>query len=314
MRSILFGASVIALVFALGCNLAPHQRDKVGVADGRNLQLPTVDNLVKYLNQNAASLKPDQAINSTNVNILVVADKGRVGIDCKMICQAPRNLLMSGVVMGSPAVDIGSNNKEFWLWSREIKPDYLYHCTYDKLAGGVNVPFPFQPDMAVTALGLAQYDPTKKYDLNIVRDNRGRAKSIELTEQARSPENKPIKKVTVFNFTEQRVPQPQVIAHIIKDEQDRIVCSANIRYAQQVGGEGGPIIPHIVDFSWPEQKMKMTMTIYNPRVIAMPPEKAALTFTRQNQNRPSFDLATGLRDDGGLERTGVTVPDNRRGE
>jgi hypothetical protein len=309
MRSILVGASLVALVFAVGCNLAPHQRNSVGGGGVVNTATPTVENLVEYLNRNATSIKQDQALVSGNVHIDVdAADAGRFGMDSKMLCQAPRNFLMSGVVVSSPVVDIGSNEKEFWFWSREIKPPYLYHCTYDDLARGVKVPFPFQPDIALTALGLAQYDRTKKYDLRIVKDNKGLPKSIELTEQTRSLDNKPIKKVTVFNYHRvERLDQPQIISHVLKDEQDRVICAANIRSAQRVGGNDGPIIPKMVDFNWPDQKLKMTMTIYNPSITDMPPEKAALRFTRQNDQRPSFDLATQQLDSGAVERAGATA-------
>jgi hypothetical protein len=309
MRSTILGTSLIAFVFAVGCSLAPHQRDSVGGRTAVNAPAPTVENLVEYLNRNAAGIKPNEALTCGNVNIIVDADAGHVGVDCKMICQAPRNFMMSGVVIGSPAVDIGSNNKEFWFWSKEIKPAYLYHCSYDNLARGVQVPFPFQPDMAVNALGLAPYERTKKYDVRTVNDNHGRPKAIELIEQARSPDNRPIKKVTVFNYHQA---DPQIIGHIIKDEQDRVVCAATIRTAQQVGN-GGLIVPRLIDFSWPEQKMKMTMRIENPRIIPMPPEKAAVTFTRQNLQYQAVDLATQAFDSGGVERTGATGPMMRRG-
>ena len=69
-------------------------------------------------------------------------------------------------VLGKSAVDIGSNNDEFWYWISQDNPPYLYHCAYKDLATGkVNVPFPFQPDMVVAALGIAEYDPKGKYEL-----------------------------------------------------------------------------------------------------------------------------------------------------
>jgi hypothetical protein len=316
MRSILYAASLAVLFSALGCNLAPHFRGRLdGDAPPPNLPeaKPTVENLVAYLNNNANRIQPGQALNCTNVHIDVTADRGSVGIDAKMQCQAPRNFLLSGVVISNPVVYIGSNDKEFWFWSKEINPPYLYHCSYEDMARGVKVPFPFQPDMALSALGLAPYDPAKKYDMRIVNDKRGQPVFIELTEQARSPENKPILKVTRFNYRQaQRLDEPQVVAHILKDEKGNVICAATIRSVQHVGGENGPIIPRIVDFNWPEQKMKMTMTIYNPQFIAMPPEKAATRFTRQNLQYQSFDLATQTLDSAGLQRTGATGPVYRR--
>lgn len=308
MRSIIAATSLFALLLAVGCNLAPHHRDSVGgggLAKDNDTSKLTVESLVEYLNRNAACVKPDQAVTCRNVMINVDAEAGRVGIDCKMICQAPRNFRMSGVALSQPVVEIGSNDKEFWFWSREIKPPYLYHCSYEDLSRGVKVPFPFEPDMVVKALGLAPYDRNyKQYTMNLVKDARGRNRAIELIEQARSPDNRPIQKITVFNFTQADPPNPQIIAHIVKDERGKVVCEANIRYAQRVDGINGPIIPRIVDFNWPEQKMKMNMRIENPSITAMPTAKAATVFNRRDLQWQSFDLATQRTDGAGLQQAG----------
>jgi len=316
MRSIIAGGSLVVLMFAVGCNLiGPHSPyGGTRPAPSASTATPTVENLVEYLNKNAERIQPTQAITCGNLTIDVNADGQKVGVSGKMLCQTPRNFLLSGVVLGSPAVDIGSNDKEFWFWSREMKspgnPAYLYHCSYDALAQGTKVPFPFQPDMVVSALGLAKYDPLRKYDLQITDPKKGK-QVIMLTEQALSPENKPIQKITVFDYQIANVPHPQVLSHILKDEKGNVICAANIRSAQYVGGETGPIIPRIVDFSWPEQKLKMTMRIENPRITSMPPERAATIFTRQNLKYPSFDLATRTPD-GGVQRAGATTPIYRR--
>lgn len=303
MRSIIAGGSLVVLLVAVGCNIAPHRREKTGGGGiVANTPTPTVENLITYLNQNADRIPPGQAVSSRNVPIDVNADGQKVGVDAKMTCQAPRNFLLRGVVFSSPAVDVGSNDQEFWFWSREIRPPYLYHCSYDNLAQGVEVPFPFQPDMIMSALGLAHYDPVKRYQLHIEDDHKGH-KAILLTEQALSPEKKPIQKITVFAAHQVRQPEePQVLAHILKDERGKVVCRANIRSAQQLR-ENGMIIPRIVDFHWPEQKLKMTMRIENPHLVAMPAAKAATIFTRRNLNYQAFDLATRTLD-AGVQRTG----------
>ena len=299
----------MALLLIIGCNhLVPHQREQGGGAVGNDkpIAAPTAESLVKYLNENANRIPPGQALNCTNVTIDANADGTRVGVSAMMQCQAPRNFLLTGLALGNPVVDIGSNDKEFWFWGKQFNPPYLYHCSYQALERGVKVPFPFQPDMVLNALGLAPYDPAKPYTVRVTPDNRGR-KFIELTEQTRSPENKPIQKITVFNFNQVTDPsQPQVVAHILKDAQNKVICAAYVRYVQRVGGESGAIIPQMIDFNWPEQKMKMKMTIYNPQLIAMPPEKAATRFTRQNQGHQSYDLATGALDGAAVQQAGAT--------
>ena len=91
---------------------------------------------------------------------------GGVGLDGRLAAQRPLNFRLQAEVLGKSAVDVGSNNDEFWYWIGKDKPPYLYHCSYADLATGkVNVPFPFHPDMVVAALGIAEYDPNGKYEL-----------------------------------------------------------------------------------------------------------------------------------------------------
>ncbi|MHB1426621.1 MAG: hypothetical protein ACYC3I_25960 [Gemmataceae bacterium] len=312
MRSIIAIASLAALLLAVGCNIAPHRRDNVvGGAAAKENATPTADKLVKYLNDNAKLIAPTQALASQNVNVIAQSVGGGGGIDCKMICQAPRNFYFTGVTFGQPMVDIGSNDKEFWFWSKQINPPYLYHCSYDDLAHGVKVPFPIQPEMVLTALGLAQYDPSKNYQLRIVNDNRGQHKTIEMTEQTRSLDNKPIQKVTVFNYYPAQPPQPQVVAHILRDEQGKPICVANVRYAQRVGANG-PIIPKMIDFEWPEQKLKMSMRIENPSLTTMTPERIATVFNRQSLHYQAVDLATQTMDGAGVQQAGIAAPTTYR--
>ena len=307
MRSISAGASLFVLLFAVGCNLAPWRRPSPEIGGGGvapSGTTPTVDNLVKYLNENAKKIEPGQAINCTNLTIDINADGNTIGVSSMMVCQTPRNFRMSGVVASNPVVEVGSNNKEFWFWIRENKPPYLYHCSYDDLARGVKVPFPFQPDMVLNALGLAQYDPSKEYKMQFVDDKRGH-KSIELTENALSLQRTPIQKVTVFDSQAAQFPRPQVLAHIVKDEQGKVICVANIRSTQRVGANG-VILPKEITFNWPDQKLQMKMRLENPRVIPMPESKVATVFTRRNLNYQSFDLATQTVDGSGVQRAGAT--------
>ncbi len=310
MRSIIAAAGLVVLLLVIGCNIAPHRRDGGGDGIAVNTTTPTATNLVEYLNNNAKGIEPGQAISCTNVTIDVNADGQKIGVGGKMICQTPRNFLLSGVVLGSPAVDIGSNDKEFWYWIRENKPPYLFHCSYDDLARGTNIPFPFQPDMVVNALGLAHYDPVKQYDIKVVDDKRGH-KAIEMTEQARSPRNEPIQRVTVFAFHQAQPPQPQVIAHVLKNAQGKVICIANIRSVQRLGPKDA-IIPREIVFDWPEMKLQMKMKLENPRLVAMPETRAAETFTRKNLSYQSFDLFTQTLDGAGLQRTGAVSPIYRR--
>ena len=85
----------------------------------------------------------------------------------------------------------------------------------------------------------------------------------------------------------------------------------NVRVVQRVG-DNGPVIPRIVDFNWPEQKMKMTMRIENPQFITLTPDKVQMRFNRQNLHYQSFDLYTQKLDGAGVQQAGATGTIYRR--
>ncbi len=215
----------------------------------------------------------------------------------------PRNFRLQAQILSQPAVDIGSNDQEFWYWISKNEPPYLFHCSYDALSRGTRIPFPFQPDMVVSALGLAEYDLAKKYELRADP----RLHYYELIEQTLSPQGEPIQKVTVFNKKQVEAPAPQVIAHVLKDARGNPICTATIKKVQQ-NRDNGAIYPTVVMFNWPAQKLQMTMELHNLQVVKVDDGMAQRVFTRKNLGYQTYDLARGVSDGpGNLQQTGATI-------
>ncbi|HEY7422629.1 MAG TPA: hypothetical protein VH682_00080, partial [Gemmataceae bacterium] len=214
MRSIIAGVSLGVVLVAVGCNVLSPRGGGIGPGPApADPATPKVEDLVRYLNDNAKLVGDEDALKCTNLSIDCKADRQNIGLAGTMMCQKPRNFRLMAKVIGQPAVDIGSNNDEFWYWISKNEPPYLFHCSYEALGRGANVPFPFQPDMVITALGIAQYDPNKKYELNVPQGKN----YFELIEQTTSPQGQPIQKVVVFNRTRAVPPDPQVIAYALRD-------------------------------------------------------------------------------------------------
>jgi hypothetical protein len=308
------GLALGLLPVAAGCNLINPHRPPVQQATG---EVPTADKLVVYLNDNARKV---QAVQSLRVEMDCKQGAGlntqSVGLDGLMVCQKPRNFRLKAKVVGQPAVDIGSNDQEFWYWISKAEPPYVYHCGYDELArGNVNMPFPFQPDMLIMALGLAEYDPAKKYEVKTYD------KTFELVEQTVSPQGQPIKKVTVFNRTDVGRPgpgqtgQPQILAYKLKDTQDHDICTAVVYEAQGVRAADGQtvVLPYKVKLSWPDQKVEMTMWLRDLQAVNIEPDRAGRLFSRQDlADLQGFDLARRTVD-GAPAGIGQTQSYNRSG-
>jgi hypothetical protein len=303
MRSILAGSSLAVVLFAAGCHVVAPQRTGGGGAAAVDAVVPPADSLVRYLNENSDHLG-DRALRCTNVAIDCKANGQAVGLGGTMMCQNPRNFRLMAKVVGQPAVDIGSNNEEFWYWISKNEPPYLFHCSYDALTKGASVPFPFQPDMVVAALGIAHYDPSKTYEVKAPP----KANYFELVESAVSPQGQPIQKVVVFNRNRADVPNPQVIAYALRDARNGVICTASIKSVQR-NRETGAVVPRVVVFDWPGQNIQMKMELNDVQAVPMDAGAIERVFSRRNLSYQTYDLAGRALDGaGGLQRAGATLP------
>jgi hypothetical protein len=296
MRAIMAGLALGLLLLALtGCPPRDNLTNNISRPPAVPPPPPEPAALVNYLNQNAARI---DGIRSP-VYMDCKLDRQSVGLNGFLAASRARNFRLTGKVLGRPAVDVGSNDTEFWFWVSENNPAYVFHCTHADLAkGGVNLPFPCHPDMVMVALGMAQYDPKKTYRLN------QSPQFLELVEETTSPQGQPVEQMTVFRRMQVEKPtQPQVVAHKLLDRQGRVLCQADIK-SVVVNPQTTAVVPREVLLSWPEQRMSMKMTLENPQVVNFGPAEMARLFQRTNLTAQTYDLARQVVDGPGLQRTG----------
>ncbi len=303
LRTAGFGLGIALLISGCG-SVRPGG---VGVKDRERIPLdappPDAVSLVNYLNDNARRV---QAVECDKVSIDCKQGTQSVGLEGLMACQKPRNFRLKAKVVGQPGADIGSNDQEFWFWISKAEPvPYVFHCSYADLArGNVEMPFPFQPEMIMSALGIAEYDPKGKYE---VRPN---GNTLELTESAKSPSGESITKITVFQRQAVPVGKPQVIAHVIKDAKGQDVCVATVQEVV-VDKTTGAILPQRLKIVWPgksqAERAEMTMRFYDMHSQPIDPQRAARLFGRQDLvGQQSFDLGRRSVDSpGGISRAGA---------
>ena len=297
-----FGAALaLAVPLVAGCHLLPNRdRDNQPVLPpGR---APDVPALVNYLNQNA------QRVQTVRAKVAIDAKQGRqvIGLDGMLACQKPRDFRLRANVLGQPAVDLGSNEQEFWYWISKASPPHVYHCSYKNLATGkVNVPFPFQPDMVMAALNLAEYDPKAHYDLKVL------PKTLELTQETTSPTGATVKRVTVFDRLTARPGQPQVLSHLLLDSRGKLICRANVERVTTVR-DGAAILPTRVTIEWPAQSVSMKLMLSDVQVNTIDKKSAGALFSRANLTAyDSYDLAGAVIDTPGAVRRATNVVPRR---
>jgi hypothetical protein len=251
---------------------------------------PTAPDLVAYLNHNAQLV---QSIKSTQLEIQAKQGNDSIGLQGTLFCQKPRDFRLRANVAGQPAVDIGSNNEEFWFWISQAKDDdgvaRVHYCSYADMAGGkARMPFPFQPDMIVAALGMGDYDPQKEYTI------REDAKTWSLIEKATSAQGQPVQKVTQFNKTTVGPNKPQIIAYYLLDDKGNEVCRASVLDVQTITVGGQPaVIPKHVKLVWRTQQIEMSMRLFDTEVNKIDGTSAAKLFSRAGLSIPASNLARG---------------------
>jgi hypothetical protein len=255
-----------------------------------NEPAPSVKEMVDYLNACSARVA---SVKSDGLDMDCKARGESIGLIANMVCQKPKNFRLRGKIAGQPACDIGSNNEEFWYWITKDEPAGVRYCSYESMAkGSVRLPFPFQPDLVVAALGMGDYDPDpSKYELKVVRN------TLELSENAVSPQGQPVRKVTVFSRAkmsevELQKGRPQVIGYALRDAQGRDLCKAVV---ERVSVEKGAVVPRKVRLSWPAERMELALTLNTVYVNTVDPQLAQMAFSRRDlASFPTFDLARGF--------------------
>jgi hypothetical protein len=279
MRSLILGSVGLGVLLLLaGCNWLNkmginHQQSSESVQTFNGT--PTTAQLVSYLNQNSARLS---TIQCAELELDCQRKLESFALRGRMTCEKPRNFRMVADVLGSRQVDMGSNQQEFWWWIAR-GDNAVIHCSYDDLKRGVAMPFPFQPEWMMEALGMAEYGPAENYQM---RSNRG---TWELIQETVNPQQQRVYKVTVLTKSPVRVQ-----AYVLFDANKQIVCKASIPDAQTINGV---TLPRRIVLEWPAEKITLKMkldevTLNQP----IPQDLAASLFARPRiPNVPDYDLA-----------------------
>ncbi len=242
---------------------------------------PTPAQLVDYLNQNSQKI---QSIQCSEMDLDCKQGSQPIGLRARMNCEKPKNFRLTANVVGKQAVDKGSNSQEFWYWISKAEPPYLYHCSYQDLARpGVQMPFPFQPDWVLEAMGMGDYGTPDQYSALP-----GKNGAIDLVQDTVNSQGRRVLKVTEFARSRSGF---QVQEYKLQDAATKqVICFAHIQDSKNVGGATLPIK---LIFYWPEQHITLSMRMED--VTINQPPASNLIFVRQPMaNVQTFDLARGL--------------------
>jgi hypothetical protein len=209
----------------------------------------------------------------------LVCRQGResIGLKAVLCYQKPRSFRLLGRVVGEKAVDIGSNEEEYWLWCRKAEPvPFLYfkHKDTDRPTSGWGNQF--EPDCFFRALGVREYVGEGAYEV------RSRPDTIELVETVPLARGKPARYVTIFN----RSPSPvQVAGYRLETAQKKVICSISILETQCDPGSGA-VVPRQLQLAFPTERIEIRVRLDEVKINeAIATERASRLFRRPELNK-----------------------------
>ncbi len=125
--------------------------------------------------------------------------------------ERPRNFKLKLKHTGGEVADIGSNDEEFWIWtkdSKDSKDKAVYYCNYDRggncpLAGGL------QPDWITEALGLRVIPDEEMDEITVTRGKE--PDTLVLTHRpTRTGAGEAVTRVTILTESTRRVQEYQL--------------------------------------------------------------------------------------------------------
>lgn len=264
------------LLLGTGCNLflprpeAPIARGpRVPVGDTSSL---TTERVVAYLNAQADRI---QSIESTDVSLTARAQGNRPpSLDGSFMVQKPRYFRLTGKFLGSQEVLIGSNEERFWFYVPRGQ-DALFHCSYTDFEKGVELPFPFDPEWVLEALGMAQVT-AEGARIDVDR----KAQTVRFIQDATFHGQK-VRKVTVCDLAPTVGDVPQIQSRTVYDTQGRVICTATIKSVSRfpVGRntQGQTIyaaVPKVVKLEWPAQDTTLELDLGRMKINGQLPRTA----------------------------------------
>jgi hypothetical protein len=228
----------------------------------------TAAELVDRLNRQADAVR---SVHYEDVSIILdgpdVPAAGRSMASSSLTAARPRLfLLKAGKNLRSDLIQVGSNDREFWLIGDVPTQDKLFLvCAHEDFPKAAHkLPVPIDPEWAMVALGLSGTDP----DVSLYSaDTSDRLRQYTLTRQATAPDGRRVEVTTVFAADEPTADQPVVRQHVITDPATRkVIARADITRVYRVPNAGWAEVPTELKLEWPEQKFTMTLRLREPVV------------------------------------------------
>ena len=209
--------------------------------------------VIRYLNLNAERIK---SLECRDVALRYSHNSQTVHLDAALAFQKPHNLRLVGKLLGEKNLDFGCKDRECWFWFKKMEPPYLFRFSSNAAGDIAPAVFRSQRDWLLEALGLAEYDRDKTYQMT------KHGGTIELVEPVELPPRRPGRKVTILD---RRRGQLVVTAHLAQDAEGKTLCATYLSEYDK-DPESGAMIPLKIQVELPTLRTMVELTLGKVKV------------------------------------------------
>jgi len=205
------------------------------------IPLPDYDysNIVMEVNQKNALI---QSVSYTDVAVDMKNGIVDLKLNAKIEYQKPFNLNMNVKSFLGDELVMGSNNDEFWFWSKRMQPSALHYAKHIDL-NKTRLKPAFSPMIIMDSFGLAPLSPNAAYAPG-AKENR----IVAMTEE-RDTLDRPVMKMVFIDTHFKRV-----VGQMLTDKVGKLIASSEI-----LSWNGD--IPTQILYHWFEEDKVMLMTM-----------------------------------------------------
>lgn len=218
----------------------------------------SAEEVVALVNRNVEKLEGWRAS-----SVRIRAQGIPMSLDGNLVVQRDHRLRLEVTSPRGKEVDFGSNDEEFWLWSKpqEKLPNQIYYAAHQDMdLARQHLPFPFEPEWLMEALGVAPYSAEGA----TVEPVKGGG-SLRLVSHHQLPTGETVKKVVVVHGC-----HGYVMEHSTYDERNQPLVRVLLQDYRLDAGSGA-ILPRHVKLDWPQNSVSLAMDLghveVNPTAI-----------------------------------------------
>ncbi|MFV0446787.1 MAG: hypothetical protein ACK5Q5_24715 [Planctomycetaceae bacterium] len=259
-------AAALVLLCAVGCGSF-----QLGSKFGRDTAASTAtrEQMVALVNRNVQGVNGNPGLKSWRC----MQARFEVGPLMKasgtVIVEAPHSFRMrvSNPLGGGDELDVGSNNDEFWLWTKGQEPPAILMAKHEDLGPALNhFKIPFQPDWIMEVLGVVPIE-AEEYELRSPPNSR----LLELVSYSRAVTGQRVQKVIRVDPK-----RGQVTAHELWGENNKLIARAEFS-DHRADKQTQVLMPRKIRVHWPEADLNLGITL--DHVEINPPQLPELVWT-----------------------------------